>query len=338
MISRRDYIAWIQESLEIQEGGASYKSRDMGISITSLAWSLHRWIFYKNQVIGLGSVKEDRLDKRGDPDALFPRFRMLVEALPSCWVPRDSKGKAWSHRNKDLNTNMLILNPVNGSVIRGEGGENIGRGGRSTIYFVDELDNMPVNMQTAVVSSLSANTNVKVFISTPKQRGSQFYKMCMSGNHRVFKAHWRLDPRKDDEWYEKQKKLYDPVIVAQEIDLLFDVTHDSTLIPEEWIDAAITLGAKLDGADSGQWIVGYDVGGEGKDNKANITRRGFMLHHIDEWTGIGLHRVKFAHAGALQHVRGNVHIRRLWLAWQKRIVRNVPVFASIPWRLDRSHG
>jgi hypothetical protein len=33
---------------------------------------------------------------------------------------------------------MRIINPDNGATITGEAGDNIGRGGRTTMYFLDE--------------------------------------------------------------------------------------------------------------------------------------------------------------------------------------------------------
>ncbi len=67
-----------------------------------------------------------------------------------------------------------------------------------------------------------------------------------SGRIPVFTFHWRNDPRKDEQWYEKEcLKIDNPVIVAQELDLNYQASVEGILIPAEWVQAAIDAHIKL---------------------------------------------------------------------------------------------
>jgi phage terminase large subunit len=59
---------------------------------------------------------------------------------------------------------MRIVNPENGATITGEAGDNIGRGGRKTIYFKDESAHY--ERPDKIEASLSENTRVQMDISS----------------------------------------------------------------------------------------------------------------------------------------------------------------------------
>jgi phage terminase large subunit len=61
---------------------------------------------------------------------VFWKARYLIENLP-----REFRG-TWNRRKHS--PHMRIIFPDTGSAMTGEAGDNIGRGDRTTIYFVDE--------------------------------------------------------------------------------------------------------------------------------------------------------------------------------------------------------
>ena len=65
-----------------------------------------------------------------------------------------------------------LLNPANGAAITGEGGDDIGRGGRAAVYFVDESAFL-VHPQL-VDRALSQTTRVRIDVSTPNGPGNPF--------------------------------------------------------------------------------------------------------------------------------------------------------------------
>jgi hypothetical protein len=100
----------------------------MGLSWTSIGLACSLCLFNKEMVIGFGSRKEEYVDST-DPKALFWKARKFVEMLP---VEFRGPGR------KKHAPYMRVEFPETGAVIKGEAGDNIGRGDRTTLYFVDE--------------------------------------------------------------------------------------------------------------------------------------------------------------------------------------------------------
>ncbi|MCV5968466.1 hypothetical protein, partial [Lactococcus petauri] len=71
-------------------------------------------------------------------------------------------------------THLCIVNNDNGSVIKGEAGDNIGRGGRTSIYFKDESAHY--ERQEIVDAALSATSNCKIDMSSVNGNGNLFYR------------------------------------------------------------------------------------------------------------------------------------------------------------------
>lgn len=128
---QRQYLHWLEDLIQDREDGVVDKSRDMGVTWLCVAKALCMWLFQPGVKIGIGSRKENLVDRIGDPDSIFEKFRLILRNLPPEFLPRGF----------DLEKNsphMKLVNPENGSVIAGEAGDNIGRGGRSSVYFKDE--------------------------------------------------------------------------------------------------------------------------------------------------------------------------------------------------------
>lgn len=172
--------------------GILEKSRDMGASWLSAAYAVHSWLFVPGSAIGFGSRKLEYVDRRDDPKSIFDKIRTIIRNLPP-WLIND---KATGFTPKRHDHYCKIINPANGSTITAEGGANIGRGGRTTRYFVDEAAFLfdPVSADEA----LSANTRSRVDISTPNGSNNPFATKRFSGNYPVFTLHWKNDPRRQN--------------------------------------------------------------------------------------------------------------------------------------------
>lgn len=267
---QKEFILWLKDRYEIKEDGLAEKSRDMGFTWLASAFSVWLWLFHEGSKIGWGSRKEQLVDRLGDPDSIFEKIRMFIRYLPKEFQP------AGYDENKHSNY-LKIINPENGSVIAGEAGDNIGRGGRSSIYFKDEsaFYERPEKIEAA----LSQNSDVKIDISTPNGNGNPFYQKRFSGKIPVFTMSWRDDPRKDDEWYKKQCDTLDPVTVAQEIDIDYSASIENVCIPAVWVSAAINF----DLPKEGMKFAGYDVADEGGDFFALVKRHGNFVYHVEKW-------------------------------------------------------
>lgn len=267
---QKDFIHWLNDRFEGRQDGIAEKSRDMGATWLCVAWSVWRFLFHGGVKVGFGSRKEELVDKLGDNDSIFEKIRLVLRRLP-----REFKPKGWNVRIHD--NHLKLINPENGSTITGEGGDNIGRGGRSSIYFLDEAAH--IAHPQAVDAALDDNSDCKISISTPNGTGNTFYKKRMSGKFAVFTFHWKDHPCKTPEWYEEQKRLRDPQNLAQEIDIDYEASLEGITIPSAWVRAA--RGLKI-ARGMGNRIAGLDVGG-GSDLSVFVVRHGPKVEVPIHW-------------------------------------------------------
>ena len=178
-------------------------------------------LFYYGVVIGFGSRKEEYVDKIGEPRSLFYKGRLFMRCLP----PEFRGG--WNEKKHA--PHMRILFPDTGSHIGGEAGANIGRGDRTSIYFVDEAAHL--EHPEAIEASLSSTTNCRQDISSVNGLDNPFAFKRHSGKIKVFTFHWRDDPRKDKAWHDKKAAELDPVTLAQEIDIDYAASVENVVIP-----------------------------------------------------------------------------------------------------------
>ena len=263
-----EFVRWVVDRWHGREDGLVEKSRDMGASWLCVAIAAWMWLFKPGTVIGFGSRKEEYVDRLGDPKSLFWKIRQFINLLPVELQPKGYVEKVHA-------PSMRILNPENGSTIVGESGDNIGRGNRTSVYFVDEAAFL--ERQESVAAALSQTSNCKLHVSTPNGAGNVFYRMRMGGRIPVFVFDWRDDPRKDQAWYERQKATLDPVIVAQEIDRDYTASVTNAFIPGDIVTACMSKGP-ADVRAVGSLQVGVDVARFGDDKTCITFRQGRVVY------------------------------------------------------------
>jgi len=277
---QREFLQWVIERWKAKEFAVSDKSRDMGLSWMMVSLFTALAVTNEGFTGGFGSRKEILVDRAGDPDCLFFKIRMFLSLLPF-----EFRG-GWVMGGRDCDKSMLITIPSTGAVIRGEAGDNIGRGGRASIYCRDEA--AFIERPQLSDAALSQNTNCLIDISSVNGFDNPFAEKRHSWpEHRVFTFQWRDDPRKDEAWYEKQKENLNPLIVAQEIDLDYSASKQGVVIPSAWIQSAIGAARKLGITIKGERRSALDVADEGLDLNAWAGRHGIELQHIDAWSGQG---------------------------------------------------
>lgn len=264
---QREYLTWLLARWKGREDGLVEKSRDMGISWLCVAFAVWLWVFHPGATAGFGSRKEDLVDRIGDPDSLFWKARTLIGLLPAEFKPE-------GYDEQKHAPFMRIINPQTGSIIRGEAGDNIGRGGRASIYFKDE--SAFYEHAQAIDAALSQTTNCQIDVSTPNGEGNPFWQKRHGGKIPVFVFDWRDDPRKDQAWYDKQRATRDPVTVAQEIDRDYAASVTNAWIPGAIVTEAMGRGP-ADVMAMGPLRVGLDVARFGDDKTCLTFRRGRLL-------------------------------------------------------------
>lgn len=237
----------------------------------------------------VGSRKEQLVDKLGDPDSIFEKMRLLI----SGW-PREFWSKGFSPA--DHMPHMKIVNPETGATITGEAGDNIGRGGRKSIYFKDEAGHY--ERPEKIEAALADNTRVQIDISSVNGPGNVFHRRreagvewgggpAVPGVTNVFIFDWRDHPAKDDDWYEARRRKAEAEglrhVFAQEVDRNYFAAVEGTIINATWVRAAIDAHVKLGLADEGAIVGGLDVADEGGDRNALALRRGPLLLSAEEW-------------------------------------------------------
>lgn len=314
---QREFIEWMHERFRTKTSAPVEKSRDSGATWMASAFAVWVWLFHEGSSVGFGSRKEDLVDRAGDMQSIFEKIRSTIRHLPPYLKPPGLKEKV--HFN-----HMRIVHPTNDSSIIGEAGDNIGRGGRTSAYFIDE--SAFLERPALVEASLSATTDVRIDISTPAA-GSVFDAWTSSSQLKfifdVSDAPWHTP-----EW-----------LAAKEADMASkglghlyrrEFLRDASaglagqLIPSPWVEAAVGAAEKLGIRPSGKKIGALDVADGGNDRNALAMRHGICLNYctsradtlagdaglwaFDEATRAGMQELRYdsigVGAGAATSLRG----------------------------------
>jgi phage terminase large subunit len=264
-----EFIHWLHDRVIANEEWLGEKSRDTGVSYLCCGYTLNRWLFADGFKGTFGSRKAEYVDKSGQPDSLFEKIRIMARRLPEWMMP---EGFSWGAHS----LYMRLMNPATGAIISGEGGEDMGRGGRSSLYIVDEAAFVP-NAE-ATEKALSGNTDCVGWVSSVNGMGNLFARKRHSilKPHQVFRLHWRDDPRKTEEWAAaKEASLSDPTAWASEYEIDYSASLEGVCIPAKWVEAAKRI-AEIEPAildTNQQGVAGLDVGA-GKAKSVFVNRRG----------------------------------------------------------------
>ena len=278
---QRELVEWIIKCFRSKEEGIVEKSRDAGATWICLAVAWILWFLQPGVKIAFGSRVERLVDKIGDPDSILEKLRIMIDRLPREMQPRGWDKKVYAPY-------MKIINPENGSTITGEGGRNIGRGGRSSLYFIDEAAFLEYPDEAE--RALSENTDAKIWVSTPNGTGNPFYRKRFSGNFPVFPLEWRDDPRKDAAWYAKKVRTLEPETLAQEVDLDYEASAGDVVCPAKMVRVSQLLRAQL--AEEGllkdveldAGIGGLDIAAGGKNKTVFVPRYGPLVGPPITWS------------------------------------------------------
>jgi phage terminase large subunit len=228
-----EFIKWLLGCWRNREDGLAEKSRDMGVSWLCVAFATWMWLFQPGIVAGFGSRKEEYVDDLNDPKSLFWKARNFIGLLPVEFQPA-----GWNPKKHA--PFMSLVNPENGSAIVGEAGDNIGRGNRTSIYFKDE--SAFYEHPDTIDAALSQTSNCKIDVSTPNGEGNPFARKRRAAKVRLFTFHWKQDPRKGQEWYDKQKRDLDEVVLAQEVEISYSASVANAYVPSAYVVQAMSVG------------------------------------------------------------------------------------------------
>jgi phage terminase large subunit len=271
-----ELIGFIDKCYKQQEDGLIVKGRELGYSWCTMTYATHKWLYFDGFVSTFTANLADNVDKIGDPKSLFEKGRSLLKFLPPWMLPRGFK----------FNTHdsyMRIVNPENGNVISGAAGEEAGRAGRSTMFFIDEA--AFIEQADRIDAATSANAKTRIWGSTVNGMGNLFARKRFGGKLRpdqIFVMHFKDDPRKTKAWEEKERKRLEPHVFASEHDLDFSASVEGICIPAKWVTAAKKLKHLVKVIPSVYGVSGGDVGG-GKAKSTVVTRFGSVVTLPAAW-------------------------------------------------------
>lgn len=210
------YLVKMIKSLNSPGNCLDEKSRQMLWSWAAMIDSLHGLLFrpgYSEKII---SRKENLVDDGGmnsTTDSLFGRLRFVWENLPP------------HLKAPIIFNNLKIVNPLNGSHIKGES-TNV-RAGRGGVYDKIKADEWAYceNSEAIFGGLHSGCPNNKKFGSTPNGKGNNFARLRFSppseSGYRINTWHWKLHPEKNLEWFTNETRGLTKEQIAREYEISY---------------------------------------------------------------------------------------------------------------------
>jgi phage terminase large subunit len=274
--AQEDLVRFFLDCYDRRVWNACIKARYVGASYVTTMLMLHKLLFEADFCGTLSSNKKDSVDKKGSSKSLFEKIVQMYRWLPQ-WMQTIDMNKC--------RTSMLIRNPSINSSIEGESGDQIGRGGRSSWAVVDEA--AFIERSESVIAALSENTDCASLVSTVNGTANIFYQIATGNEVPIFYYRWTADPRRTQEWREKQGRVLGERICKAELDCDFNATVEGQFIEAQWIQSAIDAVDKIPGLAeiSSTTQAGLDVAIGGKNKNVLAIRKGGVISELKELPG-----------------------------------------------------
>jgi len=225
------------------------KSRQMGISTLTAAYSLWLMVFHKDKNVLCISINQETSKE------IVTRVRFANDNLPS-WL-----------KVKEQEDNRLSLRLTNGSQIKAV--SSAGTSGRSSALslliideaaFIDNIEEIWLSAQYTLSTGGRA-----IMLSTPNGVGNFFHQTWVKAEAKENKFNtirlpWHLHPERDQAWRDKQTELSGVKGAAQECDCDFATTGNG-IVDVATIDfykqSKVKDPIEMRGLDHGYWIWEY---------------------------------------------------------------------------------
>ena len=225
------------------------KSRQMGISTLTAAYSLWLMVFHKDKNVLCISINQETSKE------IVTRVRFANDNLPS-WL-----------KVKEQEDNRLSLRLTNGSQIKAV--SSAGTSGRSSALslliideaaFIDNIEEIWLSAQYTLSTGGRA-----IMLSTPNGVGNFFHQTWIKAEAKENKFNtirlpWHLHPERDQTWRDKQTELSGVKGAAQECDCDFSTTGNG-IVDAATIDfykqSKVKEPIEMRGMDHGYWIWEY---------------------------------------------------------------------------------
>lgn len=225
------------------------KSRQMGISTLTAAYSLWLMVFHKDKNVLCISINQETSKE------IVTRVRFANDNLPS-WL-----------KVKEQEDNRLSLRLTNGSQIKAV--SSAGTSGRSSALslliideaaFIDNIEEIWLSAQYTLSTGGRA-----IMLSTPNGVGNFFHQTWIKAEAKenefnTIRLPWYLHPERDQTWRDKQTELSGVKGAAQECDCDFATTGNGivdTATIDFYKQSKVKEPIEMRGIDHGYWIWEY---------------------------------------------------------------------------------
>jgi hypothetical protein len=230
-----DLYRWIEYILSIRQDGAVKKSRGVGFTWETGAFAWWKWRFAPGFKTTFASRKSTEVDQIGNPDSIFERIRMIYRKVPKWMLPQGFNPFLHDKQN-------LLINPENLNTIRGEGGDEIGRGGRSTLVILDEASRLEHADQVEAATSATADARIWGSSINPRNENNYFARKYNSlPPKRVFRFHYSEHPIWTPGKIARKKADMSEESWAAEFEIDDSYTVEDICIPGAWVKSATKL-------------------------------------------------------------------------------------------------
>jgi hypothetical protein len=292
---QREFIEWLYACFTGDANGLAEKCRDMGATWLAVCFSVWLFLFFRGATIGWGSQDGDKVDEIGNMSSIFEKIRWELRTIPRIFWPEGFSEK--------VGMNYMRIYAPNGNSITGECGDDIGRGGRTRVYFKDESAHY--QHPESIDAALDDNTRVQIDISSVNGLGNVFHTKrengvewhpgapAIRGKSNVFVMDYSDHPDKTPEWHAlRRSEAIDKGLLhkfEQEVERNYAASVLGVVIPAEWvrsaIDAHVVLGFvehEHEDVYAGLDVAGGDTDDSGDKNSIAV-RVGTVLRHSEHW-------------------------------------------------------
>lgn len=272
---QEEYIRWLWNRYRIQadgKDGVVDKCRGVGMSWMNTAFSVYLMLFQPSVTVSMYTYKADECHEKNNIDTLIEKCIFTCNYLPAEFTYGVS------------NKLMHVRCSNTGSSIIGKSGDKAGRGGRSSIFFLDEAAHY--EQEESIEAASSRNSDCCIWGSTHVSTNTLFYRKCISGINDVFTIDWNEIPLYDQEWYDREREKAESEgtlhIFAREVERDAAASVDAVIIPGKWVSATKAHSHSI----TGKKIAAMDVADEGQDTNALCVIDGNKPIYIDEYGGL----------------------------------------------------
>jgi hypothetical protein len=250
---QQDYVRFLEQKLELSRDSIQSvvvkKCRDMGATLSTLAWVFYHWRFDYNFSFLVGSLKADEVKKaEGEGDPLLSKTDYFLKGLPHWMWP---EGFDYSEDSQA----MLLRNQGQGNTIVGSSmSENFGLSKRKTGILIDEYAQLP----KPVAGQCRQSSNLVILTSTVNGEGP-FEEECERAEaaSNLVEMPYNLNPNHDAKWYAEQLRDNTRAEFARFILMDFKASVEG-LVYEEFLKVPITEQADYD--PRRMLVTGWDFG------------------------------------------------------------------------------